>query len=160
IVDLHPGTYTVTFALQGFNAFRREGIELSAGFTAVVNAEMKIGSVSETVVVTGPSQVVDVQNSRTQQVIKAEILDALPTGTKSVMQFASITLGAVSAQAGRNDVGGDKGELNSGIVLRGGRGDDGRMNWDGMNANSPYGNGGGQYRGYFYNMVGVQEVSV
>src|SRR6185295_12379749 len=50
IVDLHPGTYTVTFALQGFNAFRREGIELSAGFTAVVNAEMRIGSVSETVV--------------------------------------------------------------------------------------------------------------
>ena len=160
VVDLRPGTYTVTFALQGFNAFRREGIELSAGFTAAVNAEMKIGSVSETVVVTGASPVVDVQNSRTQQVIKAETLDALPTGTKSVMQFASITLGAVSAQAGRNDVGGDKGELNTGIVLHGGRGDDGRMNWDGMNANSPYGNGGGQYRSYFYNTVGVQEVSV
>src|SRR5713226_4072131 len=44
VVDLRPGTYTVTFALQGFNAFRREGIELSAGFTAAVNAEMKIES--------------------------------------------------------------------------------------------------------------------
>ena len=107
VVDLRPGTYTVTFALQRFNAFRREGIELSAGFTAAVNAEMKIGSVSDTVVVTGASPVVDVQNSRTQQVIKTEILDALPTGTKSVMQFASLTLGAVPAQSGRNDVGGD-----------------------------------------------------
>ena len=160
VVDLRPGTYTVTFALQRFNAFRREGIELSAGFTAAVNAEMKIGSVSDTVVVTGASPVVDVQNSRTQQVMKTEILDALPTGTKSVMQFASLTLGAVSAQSGRNDVGGDQGELNTGIVLHGGRGDDGRMNWDGMNANSPDGNGGGQYRSYFFNTVGVQEVSV
>src|SRR6185436_398210 len=60
----------------------------------------------------------------------------------------------------RVHVGGDKGELNTGVVLHGGRGDDGRMNWDGMNANAPTGNGGGQYRAYFYNTVGAQEVSV
>ena len=84
----------------------------------------------------------------------------LPTGTKSVMQFASITLGAVSAQAGRNDVGGDKRGTEHRNRDPWGRGDDGRTNWDGMNANSPYGNGGGQYRTYFYNTVGVQEVSV
>src|SRR5712691_11829570 len=33
VVDLRPGAYTVTFTLSGFNTFRREGIELSAGFT-------------------------------------------------------------------------------------------------------------------------------
>src|SRR5262245_52646513 len=37
IVDLRPGTYVVTFTLAGFNTFRREGIELAAGFTANVN---------------------------------------------------------------------------------------------------------------------------
>src|SRR6267142_727999 len=36
IVDLRPGTYAVTFTLPGFNIFKREGIELSAGFTATV----------------------------------------------------------------------------------------------------------------------------
>jgi len=34
IVDLVPGTYTVTFTLVGFNAVKREGIILTADFTA------------------------------------------------------------------------------------------------------------------------------
>jgi len=34
IVDLRPGTYTVTFTLPGFSTFKREGLELTAGFTA------------------------------------------------------------------------------------------------------------------------------
>src|SRR5262249_17322395 len=53
IVDLRPGTYTVTFTLPGFSAFKREGIELSAGFTAAVNADLTVGALDETVTVTG-----------------------------------------------------------------------------------------------------------
>src|SRR5262245_58759443 len=34
IVELRPGVYTVTFALPGFGTVRREGLELTAGFTA------------------------------------------------------------------------------------------------------------------------------
>src|SRR4051812_8680242 len=41
IVDLRPGVYSVTFALQGFSTFKRDGIELPAGFTATVNGEMR-----------------------------------------------------------------------------------------------------------------------
>src|SRR5215471_3032271 len=52
IVDLRPGTYSVTFSLAGFSTVKREGIDLSAGFTANVNAEMKVGSLEETVTVT------------------------------------------------------------------------------------------------------------
>src|SRR5579862_6476815 len=44
IVDLRPGTYTVTITLAGFTTFKREGIELSAGFTANVSADLKVGS--------------------------------------------------------------------------------------------------------------------
>src|SRR5947209_5616319 len=43
IVDLRPGAYTVTFTLPGFATYKREGIELTTGFTATANAEMKIG---------------------------------------------------------------------------------------------------------------------
>src|SRR3954463_7223837 len=48
IVDLRPGTYQVTFSLTGFNVVRRDGIELTAGFTATVNGEMQVGSLNET----------------------------------------------------------------------------------------------------------------
>ena len=40
VVDLRPGVYAVTFTLAGFNSLKRDGIELTAGFTATVNAEM------------------------------------------------------------------------------------------------------------------------
>src|SRR5262245_7704703 len=49
IIDLRPGTYTVTFSLVGFSTVRREGIELSAGFTAPANAEMRVGTLQETI---------------------------------------------------------------------------------------------------------------
>src|ERR1700675_2354067 len=38
IVELRPGTYVVAFTLGGFSTFKRDGIELTAGFTATVNA--------------------------------------------------------------------------------------------------------------------------
>src|SRR5262245_12441322 len=37
VIDLRPGTYSVTFTLSGFQTFKREGIVLTAGFTASVN---------------------------------------------------------------------------------------------------------------------------
>ncbi len=159
ITDLRPGTYTVTFTLGGFAPFKREGINLTSGFTAAANAELKVGGLEETVTVSGASPIVDVQNVRTQQVMKSETLNQLP-GTRSVAAMASLTLGAVPSSSGRNDVGGDKGELSSGILLHGSRGDDGRLNYDGMNTNVFFGNGGGQQRVYVFNAVGIEEVVI
>src|SRR5262245_26373933 len=51
ITDLRPGTYTVTFTLTGFSTYKREGVDLSAGFTAAVNAELRVGALQETVTV-------------------------------------------------------------------------------------------------------------
>src|SRR5439155_2418406 len=53
IVDLRPGTYTVKFTLPGFSVVVREGLELTTAFTATANAELKVGSLEETVTVTG-----------------------------------------------------------------------------------------------------------
>ena len=53
ILSLRPGTYTVTFTLGGFSPFKREGLELRVNFTATVTAELKVGTVEETVTVSG-----------------------------------------------------------------------------------------------------------
>src|SRR5262245_62388739 len=53
IVDLRPGVYSLTFTLEGFSVFKRDGIELPANFTATINAEMKIGAIEESVTVSG-----------------------------------------------------------------------------------------------------------
>jgi len=47
IVDLRPGTYVVTFTLAGFSTFRREGMDLAAGFTAKAGLEDAVDQVAE-----------------------------------------------------------------------------------------------------------------
>src|SRR5204863_5141742 len=47
IVDLRPGTYSVTFTLPGFATVLREGIQLSGTFVANVNAELRVGALQE-----------------------------------------------------------------------------------------------------------------
>lgn len=79
IVNLRPGTYNVTFSLQAFNRVIRENILLVGDAAVQVNAELRVGSVEETVTVTGASPVVDVQQTRRQFVATREILDAIPT---------------------------------------------------------------------------------
>ena len=79
IVDLRPGSYTVTFSLGGFGTVKREGIELSAGFTATVNADLQVGTLAETVTVTGATPLVDTQNVRKQIVASKDLLDSLPS---------------------------------------------------------------------------------
>src|SRR6187549_3273381 len=77
IVDLRPGVYSVTFTLPGFSTVRRDAIELTVGFTAAVNAELKVGNVSETVTVQGATPVVDIQNVNQQRVMTREVIDAI-----------------------------------------------------------------------------------
>jgi Carboxypeptidase regulatory-like domain len=78
IVDLRPGTYTVTFTLAGFRSVRREGILLEGAFAAQVNTALAIGAVEETITVPGASPVVDVQSTRAQFVNNKAILESLP----------------------------------------------------------------------------------
>ena len=79
IVDLRPGTYTVTFSLAGFNTLRREGVELPSNFTATINADLRVGSLEESITVTGSAPVVDVQSTQRTYVLNREALDSLPT---------------------------------------------------------------------------------
>src|SRR2546427_1429728 len=53
IIDLRPGLYSVTFTLTGFNTIKRDGINLPADFTANVGAQLQVGSLQETVTVSG-----------------------------------------------------------------------------------------------------------
>jgi hypothetical protein len=92
IVSLPPGTYTVTFALSGFSAIKREGVELTTGFTATVNADLKVGGVQESVTVTGEAPVVDVQSVKQQVVMTREVVDSLPSG-RSYQEVATLVPG-------------------------------------------------------------------
>jgi hypothetical protein len=121
IVDLRPGLYTVTMTLPGFSTFKRQGIELSVGFTANVDAELKVGSLAETVVVTGGSPIVDVQNVRTQTVFSNETLAALPQ-SRTLGAYVNMMPGVQPFSRtgwGTRDIGGAGGEPPQGMRSHG-----------------------------------------
>jgi hypothetical protein len=154
IVDLRPGTYTVTFTLTGFNTFRREGIQLTAGFTATVNADMQVGSLQETVTVTGASPLVDTQNVRQQKVVSSELFDALPTSSRALVNLIALTPG----YSGSADVGGSLGTYNS--MQPGGsfHAKSGfKVQFDGMRTNNMEGSGS---QGYIPNAALVEETTL
>ena len=111
IVDLRPGTYTVTFNLPWLQRRRRrEGVSnMTTGFTATVNADLAVGALEETITVTGASPLVDTQNVRTQTVASDELLDVLPTGTNTLTALVKLTPGLGPPPQARGDVGGSTG---------------------------------------------------
>src|SRR2546430_8095167 len=92
IVDLPPGSYRVTFTLPGFTGLTREGIELSSGFTATINAQLTVGDIAETITVSGQTPLVDVQNTKVQQVLTNEIINVIPNA-RGFSSFVALTPG-------------------------------------------------------------------
>src|SRR5580765_3339489 len=155
ITQLRPGTYTVTFTLEGFSTIKREGIVISAGFTPNVDIELRPGGISETITVTGASPIVDVTNVRRQTVVTSEILDALPSSTKSLGTVATLTVG----MTGVGDVGGSyQVEPGQDVVSGGGffHGKGGtKVAYDGMGMENSSGN-----NSYQLNSASIEEMTI
>ena len=105
IVDLRPGTYTVTFTLPGFNTFRRDGVVLPSEFTATVNADLTVGQLEETITVTGEAPVVDIRSSRAQVQLAQETLQSLP-GAGRLNMVSMVLPGATLRRESDRGVGG------------------------------------------------------
>ncbi len=100
ILDLRPGTYDVTFTMTGFKSTRRSGIVLEGSFTAPVNADLELGALEETVTVTGESPVVDVVGNRQSVVVNRDMLDAIPTSSRSLQARANLIPGTTVTAVG------------------------------------------------------------
>ncbi len=158
IINLRPGTYTVTFTLTGFTNVRREGIELTSDFTATVNADLKVGAVAETITVTGDTPVVDVQNITTRTVMTREVMDVMPTG-RNIQAVGILIPGTAIGVGGggalSRDVGGSGGLQQSPLQYRGSG--DTVQTIDGLRLNNLEANG--NFSGVYWNDQSLQEVS-
>ena len=140
IVDLRPGTYTVTFTLQGFTTFKREALELPSNFTATVNADLRVGALEETVTVSGASPVVDVQSTAKTQVLNHDQLDSIPTG-RTAQTAAALAPGVIM---GTPDVAGSNGQNQNASIAHGMAGEQATVLLDGIQLNGMCGNGATQ----------------
>jgi hypothetical protein len=151
IETLRPGLYKVSFTLPGFSTFEREGVELTGSFTATINAELRVGSLQETVTVTGESPIVDVQSARRQTVINNEVLKAIPT----VRSYNALVVVVPGVVTNTNDVA--TGTATTQFPIHGGRNNEGRMTIDGLNVGNPP--GGNQPPGFSVDVGNSEEIS-
>src|SRR5882724_6673880 len=112
---LPPGSYTVSYELPGFNTLKREGIQITMGFTATVNVELAVASLQETVTVTGASPVIDTASTRVQQNFKLEALQEIPN-SRDLWSLLALT---PAVTMGRIDVGGNRAGTQTGYTAYG-----------------------------------------
>src|SRR5207244_6235789 len=138
------------------NTVRREGIALSAGLTASVDADLRVGELQETVLVSGASPIVDVQNTREQTSVPRDVIDALPIA-KSAQNFATFVPGVVATS---QDVGGSVADRIPSLRIHGSRSIEMPLLYDGMRVNNMNATPGGGHLMWGQNAGAVQEYTV
>jgi hypothetical protein len=125
---LEIGVYSVKFELAGFKTIVNEGIRVTVGFSAQVNAQMGISTVQETITVTGESPIVDTRATGTKQTFTNELLQSIPSARDPwviLQQTAGIAMD-------RENVGGNMSGQQSNYVSRGGNPTNNKWSLDGV----------------------------
>src|SRR5499433_3848508 len=154
IVDLRPGSYSVTFTLTGFSTVKRDGVELTGSFNATINADLKVGALEETITVTGETPIVDTQSVRRQVTVSNDVISNMPAARSyaGVMMLIPAT-----TQAGANlDI-----QVTPGMLVFGGAGgrvNEARIQVDGLNTGAAF-NGAG-VSSYVVDIGNAQEISM
>ena len=112
---LPPGNYRLSYELGGFATVVREPIVVQVGFTAAVNAQLQVASLTETITVSGASPVVDVQNTNIQNNFTAEVLKEIP-GARDIWSVIGLSPGVTVE---RFDVGGSRAGTQTGYQTYG-----------------------------------------
>ena len=77
-MNLAPGTYTLEVTLAGFASYRDEGIRVEVGGTVESHVALKLAGVSENVIVSGGSPLLDARKAGISTNYGSEMLDDIP----------------------------------------------------------------------------------
>jgi hypothetical protein len=145
---LPPGTYVISYEIAGFSPLRREGIVVQVARTTRLDVELSVGTLAETVTVSGESPVVDVAGTVTQTNISKDLYEAIPTG-RNPWVMAGLVPGVVT---GRLDVGGTEGAQQYNIEAFGSANSQKSFSIDGLKVNWGGGDGGATMMYYGFEM--------
>ncbi len=155
IVDLRSGEYAITFTLPGFTTVKREGVTLEGSFTATINADLRVGALTETITVTGESPIVDVQSVKRQMVLDNDVISAIPS-SRSYNNLIQLIPNSINQAGAPTDV-----QVVPGMVVFGGfggRSNEGRVNVDGISVGSAF-NGAG-VSSYIADVANAREIAM
>ena len=141
---LVPGTYSVRAELTGFRPAKLDNMNVTADFTVRGDMTLEVGTVADTVTVTGESPLLDTTSALNQAVLDRATLDSLPTGHD--LWSIGRTVPGVT-MGGNYDVGGNNSFQQSTPAVHGSTGTDNKYAIDGLDV--AWANGAGTVMVYF-----------
>jgi hypothetical protein len=142
LTDLPPGTYVVTFSLQGFTTVKREGVAVSGSGVITLNADLRVGELTETITVTGASPIVDTQSVRREIVLNNETLSTLPATRGYGSALATVPALNIGGVAGAGAATAPTTPQMMFFTAHGGAAGEGRVMTNGLTVAAPFGGGG------------------
>ncbi|MBI3695756.1 MAG: TonB-dependent receptor [Acidobacteria bacterium] len=136
------GTYSVTVEGQGFKVFQQQGIILNANENLRVDAQLSLGSVTETVSVTAEASLIEVRSSMTGTLIDPRRVLELPINGRNVIGLATLLPGASQVNAPQTFTGDRSGST---VSMSGSRGNEVLYLFDGANFAAAFRNTGLSY---------------
>jgi hypothetical protein len=105
IPGLFVGSYEVRAEHEGFQAAVRTGLVLTVDLQAVVNITLQIGSVSQTVEVTGEAPLVDTTTSSLGGLVDSQKISELPLNGRNYIDLSLAQVGIAEQKTGTHNVG-------------------------------------------------------
>ena len=91
-----PGTYRVEGELIGFKKFTRENVEVSVNTTIRVEISLSVGTLEESVIVTGEAPMLQTDRTDTGRIIESAQITQMPLGFNRNFQALLITVPGAS----------------------------------------------------------------
>ena len=115
VINLAPGEYTVTLALQGFSTVNRENVTVALGRDTELQIPMKLSSVAATVTVSGEVPVISTKQVLTGAAVTQEELKSIPTARDPWVVLQSVP----GVQIDRVNVAGSESGQQSNFIAKG-----------------------------------------
>ncbi len=120
VPNLAPARYEVRIEKPGFQAAIIEAFELRIGEIARRTIELRVGAVSESVVIDAQAPLLETENGTINQVIDAKQITELPLNGRNLVQLAALSAGISPRQTLQRSVS-QYGDRNEFVQVDGGR---------------------------------------
>jgi Carboxypeptidase regulatory-like domain len=141
--QVQPGTYAVRIEATGFKASVRESVELLVRTPTTLNVQLEVGSVNETVTVTGGDVQLNTRDATVGNTINARQISRLPLEGQNIVSLLALQPG-VTFIGNTNAEGGTTDSRNGSV--NGGKSDQANVTLDGVDVND-------QQNGFAFNSV-------
>jgi hypothetical protein len=158
IIDLPSGAYSIAYTLSGFSRTVRDNVAISGAGTFTIPVELRVGGLQETITVTTETPVVDVQSTRRETVLSAEVISTLPATRNYGAILAAVPGIEVSGVVGGSLTSAQTTPELTFFTARGGTPTEGRVMIDGMNVAAAFSGGG--VSSLVYNTNDTSEIQV